>query len=130
MSSQKFFSSSSDTLIEILQNSELILSYPHLLLNFHSWWNNMFLQDGTDIWLLGRSEMTLFIKRFTNGTPKVLCALLTCSSFHHHLSGRDPTADCCYHHRVETAWFERVEAVSADLTGDTFVFDDHIFMDE
>lgn len=58
------------------------------------------------------------------------CAPLTCSPLHHHLSGGDSSAHCCYDHRVEAAWFEGVEAVSAGFTGDTFIFDDHVFMDQ
>lgn len=72
----------------------------------------------------------LKILEFKKYTPEGPCAFLTCPSFDHHLSGRDASAYCCDHHRVEAAWFEGVEAVSAGLTGDTFVFDDHIFMDQ
>lgn len=97
---------------------------------------------GMETWLLGRKQRSLILKCVktflleaaprtdVSGNCKHISALLTCSSFGHHLSGRNPSAHRCHHHRIEAAGFQSVEAVSAGLTGDTLVFDDHIFMDQ
>lgn len=67
---------------------------------------------------------------YVTRSQEVTELVLTCPSLNHHLSGRDPSAHSRDHHRVEAAWFESVETVFASLTGDTFIFDDHIFMDQ
>lgn len=54
---------------------------------------------------------------------------LTCP-LHHHLSGRDPSATGLLPPRSRGCLILRREAVSASLTGDTFIFDDYIFMDQ